>query len=95
MNTISLQANSVPSLAIQETTHIPDSFYRARVEVTWPEWREIVESLVPSPLRERLGEADGKTVQKELERGILSDALARGEAVEGVSLVKGSHVRLR
>src|SRR5712691_6971970 len=45
MNTISLQANSVPSLAIQETTHIPDSFYRARVELTWPEWREIVESL--------------------------------------------------
>jgi hypothetical protein len=34
MNPISLQANSVPSLAIQETTHIPDSFYRARVEVT-------------------------------------------------------------
>jgi hypothetical protein len=94
MNTISLQANSVPSLAIQETTHIPDSFYRARVEVTWLEWREIVESLVPSPLRDRLGE-DGKTVQKELQRGILSDALARGEAVEGVSLVKGSHMRLR
>src|SRR5712692_4448663 len=49
LNTISLQANCVPSLAIQETTHIPDSFYRARVEVTWPEWREIVESLVPCP----------------------------------------------
>ena len=28
-------------------------------------------------------------VQKELQRGILSDALARGEVVEGVSLVKG------
>jgi hypothetical protein len=95
MNTISLQTNSVPSLAIQETTHIPDSFYRARVEVTWPEWREIVDSLVPSPLRDRLGEADGKTVQKELQRGVLSDALARGETIPGASLVKGSHVRLR
>src|SRR5216683_2971238 len=95
LNTICLQANSVPSLAIQETTHIPDSFYRAKVDLTWPEWREIVESLAPSPLRDRLGNADSKTVQKELQRGILSDALARGETVTGVSLVKGSHVRLR
>src|SRR5712692_4759224 len=95
LNTISLQANSQPSLAIQETTHIPDSFYRAKVELTWPEWRELLESLPPSPFRDRLGDADSKTVQKELQRGILSDALARGETVTGVSLVKGSHVRLR
>ena len=95
LNTISLQANSAPSLVIQETTHIPASFYRAKVELTWPEWREIVESLPPSPLRDRLGDAEGRTVQKELQRGILSDALARGEVIAGVSLVKGSHVRLR
>jgi hypothetical protein len=95
LNTISLQANSAPSLKIQETTHIPDSFFRAKVELTWPEWREIVESLPPSPLRDRLGAADGKIVQKDLQRGILSDALARGETITGVSLVKGHHVRLR
>jgi hypothetical protein len=95
LNTICLQANSVPSLVIQEATHIPDSFYRAIVEFTWPEWREIVESLAPGPLRDRIEGADGKTVQKELQRGILSDALARGEKVAGVSLVKGNHVRLR
>jgi hypothetical protein len=95
LNTISLQANSAPSLAIQETTHIPDSFYRAKVELTWPEWREIVDSLPPSPLREHLRVADGRTVQKDLQRGILSDALARGETITGVSLVKGHHVRLR
>ena len=95
MNTISLQANSAPSLTIQETTQIPDSFYRARVELTWPEWREIVDSLPPSPFRDRLGASDGKTVQKDLQRGILSDALARGETITGVSLVKGHHVRLR
>jgi hypothetical protein len=95
LNTISLQANSQPSLAIQETTHIPDSFYRAKVELTWPEWREIVESLPPGPVRDRLGDSDGRIVQKELQRGILSDALARGEAIAGVSHVKGSHVRLR
>ncbi len=95
LNTISLQANSAPSLTIQETTHIPDSFYRAKVELTWPEWRETVESLPPSPLRDRLGASDGKTVQKDLQRGILSDALARGETITGVSLVKGHHVRMR
>jgi hypothetical protein len=95
LNTISLQANSAPSLTIQETTHIPDSFYRAKVELTWPEWREIVDSLPPSPLRDRLGASDGKTVQKDLQRGILSDALARGETITGVALVKGHHVRLR
>jgi hypothetical protein len=95
LNTISLQANSVPSLVIQETADIPDSFYRAKVELTWPEWRAIVESLPSGPLRDRLIATEGKIVQKELQRGILSDALARGEAVAGVSLVKGSHVRLR
>ena len=95
LNTISLQVNSAPSLVIQETTHIPDSFYRAKVELTWPEWREMVDSLPPSPLRDRLGAADGKNVQKDLQRGILSDALARGETIEGVSLVKGHHLRLR
>src|SRR5712691_7823143 len=40
LNTISLQANSTPSLVIQETSQIPDSFYRARVELTWHEWCE-------------------------------------------------------
>lgn len=95
LNTISLQANSIPSLVIQETTHIPDSFYRAKVELTWPEWHEIVELLPPCPLRSRLENADNRTVQKELQRGILSDALTRGDTIEGVSLTKGKHVRLR
>ena len=94
-NTISLQANSAPSLVIQETTHIPDSFYRAKIEVTWPEWIEILTALPQGPLRDRLREVGGKAVQKELQRGILADALARGEAITGVSLVKGNHVRLR
>lgn len=95
LNTISLQANSAPSLVIQETTHIPDSFYRAKIEVTWQEWIEILAALPQGPLRDRLREVGGKAVQKELQRGILADALARGEAVTGVSLVKGNHVRLR
>ena len=95
LNMISLQANSAPSLMIQDTKHIPDSFYRAKVELSWVEWREIVESLAPGDLRDRLKTAERRSVQKELQRGILSDALARGEAIEGVSLVKGQHVRLR
>lgn len=95
MNTISLQANSAPSLVIQDSTHIPDSFYRVRVELSWPEWHEILESLPPGGLRDRLRDAEGRSVQKELQRGILSDALARGETIAGASLVKGNHVRLR
>jgi Siphovirus Gp157 len=95
LNTICLQANSAPSLVVNETTHIPASFYRARIEITWPEWVEILETLPQGPLRDRLTNGQGNFVQKELQRGILSDALARGEVVEGASLVKGSHVRLR
>lgn len=95
MNTISLQANSTPSLVIQETTHIPDGFYRARIDLSWPEWHEILEGLQPGSLRDRLRAAEGQAVQRELQRGILADALARGEAIPGVTLVKGNHVRLR
>ena len=95
LNTICLQANSAPSLVVNETTHIPASFYRARIEISWPEWIEVIEALPQGPLRDRLISGEGKFVQKELQRGILSDALARGEVFEGVSLVKGSHVRLR
>jgi len=95
LNTICLQANSAPSLVINETTHIPASFYRARIEISWPEWIEVIEALPQGPLRDRLISGEGKFVQMELQRGILSDALARGEVVEGILLVKGSHVRLR
>ena len=94
-NTIALQANSTPSLVIQDPSHIPASFYRARIDLTWPEWIEILESLPTGTLRERLGAGEGKFVEKELQRGILSDALARGEVIPGVTLVKGNHVRVR
>ncbi len=94
-NTISLQVNSTPSLVIQDASHIPASFYRARIELTWPEWIEILESLPLGPLRERLAAGEGRFIQKELQRGILSDALSRGEAIPGAMLVKGHHVRLR
>ena len=87
--------NSAPSLVVNETTHIPASFYRARIEVSWPEWIEVLEALPQGPLRDRLTNGEGKFVQKELQRGLLSDALARGEMVDGASLVKGNHVRLR
>jgi len=94
-NTISLQANSTPSLVIQDVAQIPASFYRARIELSWPEWMEIVGSLAAGPLHDRLAAAEGKFIRKELQRGILSDALGRGEVIPGATLVKGHHVRVR
>jgi hypothetical protein len=94
LNTICLQANSAPSLVVNETTHIPASFYRASIEISWPEWVEILEALPQGSLRDRLMNGEGKFVQKELQRGILSDALAHGEVIPGVTLIKGEHVRL-
>jgi hypothetical protein len=95
LNTICLQANSTASLVVQETAYIPASFYRARIEITWPEWLAILEALPHGKLRDRLRNGEGTFVSKELQRGILADALARGEAISGASLVRGSHVRLR
>jgi hypothetical protein len=80
---------------IQDASHIPASFYRARIDLTWPEWTEILEALPAGRLRERLADGDGKFIEKDLQRGILSDALARGEVILGATLVKGHHVRLR
>lgn len=94
MNTVCMQANSAPSLVIQDSAHIPDAYYTARIEISWPEWREILSAL-PSPLRDRFEAGIGKFVQKDLQRGVLSDALARGEIVSGAALVKGDHIRLR
>jgi hypothetical protein len=93
-NTIALQTNSTPSLVIQDP-HIPASFYQARINLTWPEWIGILEALPAGSLRERLAAGEGKFIEKELQRGVLSDALARGEVIPGVTLVKGHHVRLR
>jgi len=95
LNTISVQANSTPSLVGQDASHIPASFYRARIDLPWPEWIEILESLPAGTLRDRLSAGEEKFVEKELQRGILSDALFRGKAIPGVMLVKGHHVRLR
>lgn len=95
MNTIALQANSTPSLVIQEFTHIPDSYYAARVEISWAEWRDVLSAIPAGPLRDRLEGGIGKFVQKDLLRGVLSDALTRGEKVNGVTLTKGDHIRLR
>src|ERR1035441_6350426 len=53
LNTISIQANSAASLVVNETTHIPASFYRARVELSWPEWVEVLHPLPQGALRDR------------------------------------------
>jgi hypothetical protein len=95
LNTITLQSNSAPSLVVDGSARIPDTFYRARGELIWSDWCEILEALPAGTLRDRLRDAEGNTVHKELQRGILSDAVGRGEEIPGVTLVKGSHIRLR
>lgn len=44
MNTVCMQANSTPSLVVQDFSQIPDAFYTARMEISRPEWQEIVSS---------------------------------------------------
>lgn len=93
--TITLQNNSQPSLVVNDVSQIPNAFYRAKVDLPWTEWDEILASLPQGALRDRLRAAEGRSVQKELQRGVLADTLARGENVDGATLVKGQHVRLR
>ena len=95
LNTITLQGNSQPSLVVNDASRMPNVFYRARVDLPWTEWEGILASLPPGALLERLRAAEGRFVQKELQRGVLADAVARGEAIEGATLVKGQHVRVR
>ncbi len=95
LNTITLQRNSPPSLVVNDASRMANVFYRARVDLPWTEWEGILASLPPGALLECLRAAEGRFVQKELQRGVLADAMARGEAVEGATLVKGQHVRVR
>ena len=95
LNTITLQNNSQPSLVVNDVSRIPNAFYRAKADLSWTEWDEILSSLPQGALRDRLRATEGRSVQKELQRGVLADTLARGENVNGAALVKGQHVRLR
>ena len=95
LNTITLQNNSQPSLVVNDVSRIPNAFYRAKVDLPWTEWDEILASLPQGALRDRLRAAEGRSVQKELQRGVLADTLARGENLNGATLEKGQHVRLR
>ncbi|HLH29786.1 MAG TPA: siphovirus Gp157 family protein [Terriglobia bacterium] len=68
-NTISLQGNSTPSLVIQDPSHIPDSFYRARIDITWPEWIEMLGAMPAGSLRERLAAGEGSSLRRNCSAG--------------------------
>lgn len=55
----------------------------------------VLEVLPRRAVRDRLNGEGLEVVQKELQSGILSYGLARGGAVEGPSLGKGSHVQIK
>ena len=90
LNTICLHANSAPPLVVQGDRTHPRQLLPSADRDHLAGVVEILEALPQGSLRYRLINGEGKVVQKELQRVILSDALARGEVVEGLSLVKGS-----
>lgn len=95
LNTISFQKNSRPTLVVTDPAAIPAAYYRASVVMSCPEWQEVLDCLPPGALRRRLEDPRNTNVDKDLNRGILFDALRRGEEVEGAHLVTGNHVRTR
>ncbi len=93
LNTISLQKNGQPSLAIDDPSSIPDCFREASVRFRKTELQALVVQLADGELRQRLERA----IQEGLEiaQGALRSALLQGDAVTGARLYKGHHIRLR
>ncbi|MCW5979623.1 MAG: siphovirus Gp157 family protein [Bryobacteraceae bacterium] len=93
LNTISLQKNGQPSLAIDDPSSIPDCFHETSVRFRKTELQALVAQLPDGELRQRLEQA----LQEELDiaQGAVRSALLQGEAVTGARLYKGHHIRLR
>jgi hypothetical protein len=92
LNTITLASNSVDTLLLDEAAQPPDTFYNIGLEVSWDEWRQILDTMPPGPLRERLSGERG--VEKALDRTRLADAMRSGVVITGARLVRGQHLRI-
>jgi len=95
LNTITRQDNGSPSLVVTDIAKVPDHYYNVQVEVTLPEWKQVIAQLPPGPLASRFTPGKGRGIHVELDQSRMRTDLISGAAVDGATLVKGQHVRLR
>jgi hypothetical protein len=93
LNTVTLSKNSVDTLIVEEYAAIPDRYYTITVQMPWDEWAIVLSCLGDNPLGDRLARAS--TIQREVDRPRLQEAVAAGVVLPGVRLVRSHHIRVR
>jgi hypothetical protein len=91
---IALQANSTPSLVVDDPLQIGECFFEKSLRFTKTELQEIVYQMADGTLRSRLQAAlasDGW----EINNSAVRFAITNSSPISGARLVKGNHVRLR
>ena len=91
---IGLQANSTPSLVVDDPPQIGECFFEKSLRFTKTELQEIVYQMADGTLRRRLEAAlagDGW----EINNSAVRFALTNSSPISGARLVKGNHVRIR
>ena len=95
LNTITLQNNSSPSLVVTDISKVPEGYYNVHIEMTLPEWRQVLVWLPAGPLANRFTPGTGGGIHPELDQCRVRADLINGSEVNGAALVRGQHVRLR
>ena len=91
---IGLQANSTPSLVVDDPLQIGECFFEKSLRFTKTELQEIVYQMADGTLRRRLEAAlagDGW----EINNSAVRFAITGSSPISGARLVKGNHVRIR
>ena len=91
---IGLQANSTPSLVVDDPVQIGECFFEKSFRFTKTELQEIVYQMADGTLRRRLEAAlagDGW----EINNSAVRFAITGSSPISGARLVKGNHVRIR
>ena len=95
LNTITLQNNSSPSLVVTDIGNVPECYYNVRIEMTLPEWKQIIASLQPDPFANRFTPGTGRGIHPELDESRMRADLISSSEINGAALIKGQHVQLR
>lgn len=91
---IGLQANSMPSLVVDDPLHVGECFFEKSLRFTRTELQEIAYQMADGTLRRRLEAAlagDGW----EINNSAVRCALTNSSPISGARLVKGNHIRIR